>query len=69
MPVTRRAGVTSKPGLATGLPGATIRTRAASPEAFAPETVATSSASRSSMGMASAAPVIDQSIEGEGAAT
>ena len=71
MPVTRRAGVTSKPGLCAALPAGVTRTRAPSPAAVAPATVVTSSgdALLDRDVRRSPAPSIVQSIEGEGAAT
>ena len=50
-PVTRRAGVTSKAGLAPGLPGAAISTVASPPSGSRPVMFSSSSAARSSMGM------------------
>src|SRR5512140_905056 len=50
-PVTRRAGVTSKPGLAAGLLGAAISTLASSPAAVRPVILRISSGERSSIGM------------------
>ena len=50
-PVTRRAGVTSKPGLAPGLPGAAISTVARPPSGRRPVIFRTSSDERSSIGM------------------
>jgi hypothetical protein len=68
MPVTSRAGVTSKPGFATGVPSGANRTVAIAPAAPRPESSTTSLAARSSI-ITSRPSATVQSIDDDGAAT
>ena len=68
-PVTSRAGVTSKAGLAAGVASGEMRTWAISPLAVLPQTSETSSAERCSIGISSSPSCTVQSMVGEGSAT
>src|SRR5262249_45258348 len=67
-PVTSRAGVTAKAGLAAGPPAGVSRTCLTTPSVSSPAISATSPALRSSIGMLRPSS-IDQSMLGLGAAT
>ncbi len=62
-PVTSRAGVTSKPGLAAPLPGAAISTTATEPSARRPCIFSTSSGERSSMGISRPSAMVQSMVE------
>src|ERR1700752_635508 len=68
-PVTSRAGVTSKAGLAAGLPEGATRTVAMDPSSALPVTIVTSAALRSSIGISANPSETAQSIVEEGRAT
>ena len=68
MPVTRRAGVTSKAGLAAGLPGEAISTVTMAPPSLRPVICVTSRALRSSMGISATPSARFQSIVEAGSA-
>ncbi len=62
-PVTSRAGVTSKPGLAASLPGAPIPTVANPPRSSLPVTFNSSSGERCSIGMSRPPPMLQSIVE------
>src|SRR6185437_14004081 len=62
-PVTSRAGVTSKPGLAAALPGAAMATVATLPSGNRPVIFKTSSWLRSSMGMSRPLAKVQSMVE------
>ena len=68
-PVTRRAGVTSKAGLAPGLAEGAMRTVAMLPSIARPVMVVTSVAARSSIGISFTPSATVQSMVDDGTAT